>query len=174
VPFEVEVDEPPEDSHMATDPDSSLKKSSAKHDSRLSAAVSVANFSLETLSGLDGLQVHDIVIQGIPVSLARNVVRSFVVITPTEIRTVLGISETTLQRRANTTLDANVSDRMLRLLSVAEQATAVLGARDLAERWLAAPAISLDRRRPIELLTSSEGTTMVKALLTRMEYGVYS
>jgi putative toxin-antitoxin system antitoxin component (TIGR02293 family) len=79
-----------------------------------------------------------------------------------------------LQRRADTALDANVSDRMLRLLSVAEQATAVLGARDLAERWLTAPVISLDRRRPIELLTSSEGTTMVKTLLTRMEYGVYS
>lgn len=79
-----------------------------------------------------------------------------------------------MQRRADTTLDANISDRVLRLLSVAEQATAVLGARDAAERWLIARAIGLDRRRPIELLTSSEGTSMVKTLLTRMEYGVYS
>ena len=159
---------------MATDPDSSLKKSSTKNGSRQFAAVGAANFSLEAVSGLDGLQVHDIVMQGIPVSLTRNIMRSFVVITPTEIRTVLGVSETTLQRRADTTLDANASDRMLRLLSVAEQATAVLGARDLAERWLAAPAIGLDRRRPIELLISSEGTTMVKTLLARMERGVYS
>jgi len=60
------------------------------------------------------------------------------------------------------------------VLLVAEQATAVLGTRDAAERWLAAPAIGLDRRRPLELLVSCEGTTMVKTLLTRMEYGVYS
>ena len=159
---------------MAIDPGLSLKKSSAKNNSRQSAAVGVASFSLETLSGLDGLQVHDIVMQGISVSLARNVVRSFAVITPSEIRTVLGVSEKTLRRRADTTLDANASDRVLRLLSVAEQATAVLGDRDVAERWLTARAIGLDRRRPIELLTSSEGTTMVKTLLTRMECGVYS
>lgn len=156
------------------DPDSPLKKSSEKNDSRQSAAVGVANFSFENLAGLDGLQVHDIVMQGIPVSLARRVVRSFVVITPTEVSSVLGVNEKTLRRRANSTLDANISDRVLRLISVAQQATAVLGARDAAERWLNARAIGLDRRRPIELLTSSEGTTMVKTLLTRMEYGVYS
>jgi hypothetical protein len=83
LPFEVEHDELPEDSHMATDPDSSLKKSSTKNGSRQFAAVGAANFSLEAVSGLDGLQVHDIVMQGIPVSLARNIMRSFVVITPT-------------------------------------------------------------------------------------------
>ncbi len=132
------------------------------------------DFSSEALSGLQGLQRHDMVIQGVPVSVARNAMRGFDVITSAEILAVLGVSEKTLQRRADTTLDANASDRALRLLSVTEQATKVLGARDAAERWLAAPAIGLDRRRPIELLASSEGTEMVKTLLTRMEYGVYS
>lgn len=159
---------------MAINPDSELKKSSAMNDSRQSAAVGVANFSLETLSKLDGLQAHDIVMQGIPVSVAREVVCSFDFITAAEIRTVLGVSAKTLQRDVGTILDANASDRALRLLLVAEQATAVLGTRDAAERWLAAPAIGLDRRRPLELLVSCEGTTMVKTLLTRMEYGVYS
>jgi len=159
---------------MTSNLDSSLRKPSATNDSRQAAAVSLAEFNLETLSGLEGLQVHDVVVQGISFSLARNVVRSFVVITPIEIRAMLGVSEKTLRRRADLVLDADASDRVVRLLSIMEQATAVLGARDVAERWLAAPAIGLDRRRPIELLASSEGTSMVKTLLARMEYGVYS
>jgi putative toxin-antitoxin system antitoxin component (TIGR02293 family) len=159
---------------MAANPGSSLKRSSAESDSRQAAAIRVANLSFEKVSQLDGLQAHDIVMRGIPVSLARNVVRSFGVIAPTDIRKVLGVSEQALQRRSDAALDVNASDRTLRLLSVMEQATTVLGARDVAERWLAAHAIGLDRRRPIDLLTSSDGTTMVKTLLKRMEYGVYA
>jgi putative toxin-antitoxin system antitoxin component (TIGR02293 family) len=159
---------------MAANPGSSLRRSSAESDSRQAAAIHVANLIFENLSKLDCLQVHDIVMRGIPVSLARNVVRSFGVIAPTDIRKVLGVSEPALQRRSDTALDVNASDRTLRLLSVMEQATAVLGARDVAERWLAAPAAGLDRRRPIDLLISSDGTKMVKTLLSRMEYGVYA
>ena len=101
---------------MAIDTDSSLKKSSTKNDSRQSAAVGVANFSLESLSKLDGLQVHDVVMQGIPISVAKEVICSFDFITAAEIRTVLGVSAKTLQRDVGTILDANASDRALRLL----------------------------------------------------------
>jgi hypothetical protein len=54
---------------------------------------------------------------GIPVSPARHIVRSFVDITPIEIRTGLGVSEKTLQRGADATLEADASDRVLRLLA---------------------------------------------------------
>jgi len=81
---------------------------------------------------------------------------------------------TSLRKQKLVTLGANASDRALRLLSVTELATKVLGAEAAAERWLVAPAIGLDRRRPIDLLASSEGTDMVKTLLARMEYGIYS
>jgi putative toxin-antitoxin system antitoxin component (TIGR02293 family) len=50
----------------------------------------------------------------------------------------------------------------------------VLGSKDAAEHWLAAPAIGLDQRQPIDLLQSSEGAELVKTLLTRMDYGVYA
>ena len=73
-----------------------------------------------------------------------------------------------------TTLDHNASDRALRLASVLNQATDVLGSQLAAEHWLSSPAIGLDRRIPIDLLQSSEGTAMVKTLLSRMEYGVYA
>jgi len=72
------------------------------------------------------------------------------------------------------TLDQNASDRAIRLASVTEQAIEVLDSQEAAERWLSTPAMALDRRRPIDLLQSSEGTELVKTLLTRMDYGVYA
>ena len=71
-------------------------------------------------------------------------------------------------------IDRALSDRVLRLVSVVNQATQVLGSQQAAEQWLSSPAIGLDRRIPIDLLQSSEGTAMVKTLLSRMEYGVYA
>lgn len=53
------------------------------------------------------------------------------------------------------------------------QAIRVLGSEDDAERWLATPAIGLDSRRPVELLSSPEGNELVRTLLTRMDYCVY-
>jgi putative toxin-antitoxin system antitoxin component (TIGR02293 family) len=61
-----------------------------------------------------------------------------------------------------------------RLAAVTKQAINVLGSREAAERWLSTPAIGLDQRLPIKLLQSSEGTELVKTLLTRMDYGVYA
>jgi putative toxin-antitoxin system antitoxin component (TIGR02293 family) len=88
----------------------------------------------------------------------------------------VGISERTLQRAlaGNKPLDGNASDRTLRLAAVTELASEVLGNQDEAERWLAAPALALDRRRPIDLLQSSEGSDLVKALLIRIDHGVYA
>ena len=81
----------------------------------------------------------------------------------------MGISERTLQRAklAYRPLDSNATDRSPRLAAVAEQAIEVLGSQEAAERWLAAPAMGLGQRRPIDLLQSSEGTDLVKTLLTR-------
>ena len=68
-----------------------------------------------------------------------------------------GISERTLQRgdAAGKRLDGNASDRTLRPASVAERAIDVPGSQEAAERWLSAPAMGLDQRRPIDLLQSS-------------------
>jgi putative toxin-antitoxin system antitoxin component (TIGR02293 family) len=56
---------------------------------------------------------------------------------------------------------------------IAEMAAAVLGTRSAAERWLSAPAIALDQRKPVDLLVSVEGRALVRTLLVRMDYGVY-
>ena len=50
----------------------------------------------------------------------------------------------------------------------------VLSSQEAAERWLSTPALGIDGRKPIDLLQSTEGTELVKTLLTRMDYGVYA
>ncbi len=131
----------------------------------------------KVVTGLTGLGAHDLVAKGIDVADAKQVMAGFTIINEKQFYSVLGITERTMQRRAASsakTLDANASDRALRLVSVVNQATEVLGSQLAAEQWLSSPAIGLDRRIPIDLLQSSEGTAMVKTLLSRMEYGVYA
>lgn len=124
-----------------------------------------------------GLRAHDLVTQGVTVADALHLMRTFTTIDAAQLYGVLGITPRTMQRRAasvHKTLDANASDRALRLLMVTSQAVDVLGSREAAERWLSTPAMALDQRKPIELLQSSEGTDLVKTLLTRMDFGVYA
>lgn len=129
------------------------------------------------LHDLSPLERHDLVTAGLPVVEARRFVVSYHHISRDDVLRAVGISERTLQRGTaggDRLLDSNASDRALRLASITEQAADVLGSREMAERWLAAPATGLDQRRPIDLLQSSEGADMVRTLLTRMDYGVYS
>ena len=56
------------------------------------------------------------------------------------------------------------------LLALAER---VLGTRELADNWMTSPALALDGRRPVDLLTTAEGPEAVTLVLKRMEFGVY-
>ncbi len=50
----------------------------------------------------------------------------------------------------------------------------MFGSQDEAEQWLERPAIGLDQRRPIDLLSSPAGVETIEDHLTRLEYGVYA
>jgi putative toxin-antitoxin system antitoxin component (TIGR02293 family) len=130
----------------------------------------------ETDTPLADLAAHDLVTRGLPIADVRALMDRFQFIAHDTVLSTLGVSERTLQRAdaSGKTLDSNVSDRALRLSAVTDQAIAVLGNQDAAEHWLLAPALGLSQRRPIDLLQSTEGTNLVKTLLTRMDYGVYS
>jgi len=141
------------------------------------AALPSAWSQLKLQRDMTGLKAHDLVTKGVSVAAAKQVMGAFHIIKEAQIYDVLGISPKTMQRRsasAAKTLDPNASDRALRLVSVTSQAIDVLGSQEAAERWLSSPAMGLDRRTPIDLLQSTEGTEMVKTLLTRMDYGVYA
>jgi len=136
----------------------------------------VENSRFQFATKLSPLQAHDLVTEGLPVAAARELMASFHLIDRDAVLRAVGISERTLQRgkAAGKLLDANASDRAIRLALVAEQAVDVLGSQAAAERWLSTPAMGLDQRIPIDLLQSSEGTDLVRTLLTRMDYGVHA
>jgi putative toxin-antitoxin system antitoxin component (TIGR02293 family) len=134
------------------------------------------HWRLDKIADLEPLQAHDMVTRGLPVILVREMMDSYELVGKDAVLLAIGVSERTLQRGkdASRLLDSNASDRLLRLAGITEHAIDVLGSQQEAERWLLRPALGLDQRRPIDLLQSSEGTELVKALLTRMDYGVYA
>ncbi|WP_273142238.1 antitoxin Xre/MbcA/ParS toxin-binding domain-containing protein [Halomonas sp.] len=49
----------------------------------------------------------------------------------------------------------------------------VLGDREEAKRWMNTPAMGLEGRKPIDLITTQAGYELVDDFLTRLDYGVY-
>ncbi len=71
-------------------------------------------------------------------------------------------------------LSVEQSDRLARVVRVAERAEEVLGAREKAGRWLRKANRALQQRRPLDLLESDVGARLVERVLGRIEHGVYS
>lgn len=89
---------------------------------------------------------------------------------------LLGISERTLTRRANSNgrLTAAESDRVVRLARILALAKETLGSMDKAGRWLQTPNRALEGDRPIDRLDTDIGVRSVEQVLGRIEYGLYS
>jgi putative toxin-antitoxin system antitoxin component (TIGR02293 family) len=54
------------------------------------------------------------------------------------------------------------------------QAIKTFGSQDNAEAWLNSPVVSLEMKRPIDLLATTKGAKLVETILGRIEYGTYS
>lgn len=83
----------------------------------------------------------------------------------------------TYQRRKDTPskpLSQEQSGRTWKFAEILAKATDVLGSQAEAEQWLERPAIGLDQRRPIDLLSTPAGIELVEDYLERLEYGVYA
>lgn len=125
------------------------------------------------------LDAHDLIVQGIPSRSLFHLVDGVQVLSTGDVLTkAIGISIRTLQRRRSEVkqkvLSTEQSSRAWRFAEIIAKATDVLGTQTAAEAWLLEPAIGLDNRRPVDLLTSSAGAEAVDDYLTRIEYGVYS
>ncbi|MFT6015091.1 MAG: putative toxin-antitoxin system antitoxin component (TIGR02293 family) [Candidatus Azotimanducaceae bacterium] len=110
----------------------------------------------------------------------RDVKRLFGSVSSAKTRSIMvltiGMSEPTWQRRMmhpEELLNPEQSARTFRLVQVLARAEELFGSRDDAERWMTEPAMGLEGRKPIFLLTNPVGYDLVDEFLTRMEYGVY-
>jgi putative toxin-antitoxin system antitoxin component (TIGR02293 family) len=87
----------------------------------------------------------------------------------------LQLARRTLARRKESNrLDAQESERIVRLAGIAAHATSILGTIEKAKRWLTADNRALGGAAPISLLDTDVGTRAVEDVLLRIEHGVYS
>jgi putative toxin-antitoxin system antitoxin component (TIGR02293 family) len=123
------------------------------------------------------LDAHALLHRGLPRGALTSLIDKLHDLPVAEVSEALGMSLRTLQRHKTTPvelLDVQQSGRAWKFAEILAKATRVLGSQDEAEQWLRRPAIGLDQRRPVELLTTPAGVKLVEDYLGRLEYDVYT
>jgi putative toxin-antitoxin system antitoxin component (TIGR02293 family) len=112
--------------------------------------------------------------EGLPWNLYRGVVTELG-FTDQAAAGVLHIPARTLARRKEEgRLEPQEGERLMRLVRLRTRAIEVLGTREKALRWRVAPNRALEGASPMSLLDTDIGTQAAEAVLTRVEYGVFS
>lgn len=120
------------------------------------------------------LELAAAVVRGLPSACLDSVAAAFDAhgVSPSAIYAAIGTSRSRLRkRRRPTRLSHDESDRVSRLARVTVRAAEALGASDKGMRWLDTGNRAVNGRRPITLLASDAGTTLVEAVLGRIENG---
>jgi putative toxin-antitoxin system antitoxin component (TIGR02293 family) len=87
---------------------------------------------------------------------------------------VMGISQRTLERKAEAALSPEQSDRLARIKRIYDFATEMIGDEERARGWLQEPNRALEGEVPLDLLDTDAGTQLVEALLIRISDGIFS
>ena len=112
--------------------------------------------------------------RGLPTRAVEEVLRSGL-LEPGEVYELVVARRTLAHRKEKRQpLSPQQSDRLARVVRVADLAEDALGNREKAARWLRKPNRSIQDQRPIDLLKSDIGARMVERALGRIEHGVYS
>ncbi|MBK5540164.1 DUF2384 domain-containing protein [Pseudomonas sp. TH05] len=125
----------------------------------------------------DAFEVHELIEKGFPSDAVINFVQSVTRFKDKQVfGKIIGLSERTVQRRIKNPepLTSEQSSSAWRLAKVLSKAEGVLGDLQEAANWMVTPALGLENRAPIDLLTTQVGFELVDDFLTRMDYGVYS
>jgi putative toxin-antitoxin system antitoxin component (TIGR02293 family) len=123
------------------------------------------------------LDVHALIEQGLASSVLMNLLARFHRLPRSKLLKAVGMSERTVQRHkkpSSRPLSPDQSGRVWKLARIYAKATEVFGSQERAEQWLDEPAIGLNRKHPIELLTTIAGAELVEKFLGRLEHGVYT
>jgi putative toxin-antitoxin system antitoxin component (TIGR02293 family) len=124
------------------------------------------------------LDAHDVISIGFPAAVLTYISSQMELLQdPDRLQKALGISLRTLQRNKdepNKALSQEQSGRAWKFAEIASKAASILGSLEAAQEWLMKPAVGLEQRCPIDLLSTPVGVELVEDLLERMEYGVYA
>ncbi len=126
------------------------------------------------------LDAHDLLQAGLPGHALKHLVSRVGILRTVNkggLERAIGISVRTYQRHQEALdkkLSPEQSGRTWKFAEILGRAIALFGSQPEAEAWLERPAMALDRRRPIDLLSTPAGVESVEGHLTRLEYGVYT
>jgi putative toxin-antitoxin system antitoxin component (TIGR02293 family) len=121
------------------------------------------------------IAIHEIVHAGLPRRALFRAMQSGR-IPQSDLLAVFAISTRTLMRLKadpDKPLAPEQSGRLWQFAEIFAKAVDVLGSTDRAVDWMLKPAMALENRRPIELLTTPTGARLVDDVIERMRYGVY-
>jgi putative toxin-antitoxin system antitoxin component (TIGR02293 family) len=155
-----------------------LKQGAAETSELQKVSELLGGAKLLAASPKDALDAHDLIARGLPASALDHLVGRLIIIDKTDsLEKAVGMSLRTYQRRKDAPakpLSQEQSGRAWKFAEILTKATAVFGSQAEAERWLESPAIGLDQRRPLDLLSTPAGVELVEDHLARLEYGVYA
>lgn len=126
------------------------------------------------------LEAHDLLQKGLPTHALKHLVSNVSLLCAPHhgsLEKAVGISLRTYQRRRDALdkpLSLEQSARTWKFAEILGRATEVFGSQTEAEAWLERPAMALEQRKPIDLLSTPAGVESIEDLLTRIEYGVYT
>ncbi|MDO8912644.1 MAG: DUF2384 domain-containing protein [Phenylobacterium sp.] len=128
---------------------------------------------------VDGpLDAHELLQAGLPARALTHLVDHVRLLrSPDQFEKAVGMSQRTLQRRReelHRPLNPEQGGRTWKFAEVLAKATAVFGSQLEAEQWLQHPAMGLNQRKPLDLLSTAAGIEAVEEHLGRLEYGVYA
>jgi putative toxin-antitoxin system antitoxin component (TIGR02293 family) len=116
-------------------------------------------------------QLRETVNAGLPYASLEALIGKFG-LAREEAAAVLHLPQRTIARRKKEQkLQADESDRLLRLARVGAQAAATLGSEEKAAQWLRRPNRALRNRAPLELVDSDIGARQVEEVLGRIDHG---
>ena len=124
------------------------------------------------------LDVHEVLSRGLPREALTHLISNVAVLhNHALLQLAIGVSLRTSQRMkaaSGKPLSPEQSGRAWKFAVILTQAIKVFGSQEDAEEWLQRPAMGLDQQRPIDLLATPAGVTLVEDFLKRLEYGVYT
>lgn len=127
--------------------------------------------------GTDPLGAHFLLEGGIPNRAIDHLAGCLKVMGQDSLEQAIGMSLRTLQRKEKKPsglLSHEQAGRAWQFAELLTKATAVFGTQEEAEQWFERPAIGLNQKRPIDLLTTPAGVKIVEDYLERLAYGVYA
>ena len=125
------------------------------------------------------LEAHDLLRDGLPGHALKHLVTKVGLLGAQHggLEKAVGVSLRTYQRRKEALdkpLSLEQSGRTWKFAEILGRATDLFGSQAEAERWLEQPALALDQRKPIDLLSTPAGVETIEEHLMRLEYGVYT